>query len=436
MIKKPINNLSAENLIRTIFEGCQKIPDTTTQIKAKVSLPNFLMSGFAVFSLKYPSLLQFDNDRADPLRQHNLNRLYHIEQTPSDSGLRQRLDELNPVELRPLFTKLFSLAQRHKVLEGYSYLEGHYLISLDGTGYFSSHEVHCENCCEKKHKNGTTTYYHQMLSAVLVHPDRTNVIPFCPEAIYKQDGAIKNDCERNAAKRLLKDLKREHPHLKAIIIEDGLASNAPHIKLLQELNYRYILGAKPKDHKWLFDWVDACQKEVYEFTDTDGVNHHFEYVNDVPLNESNEDVRVNFLKYCETKPNGKKASFTWVTNITITNQNCFMLMRGGRARWKIENETFNTLKNQGYHFEHNFGHGNKHLSHVMALLMMLAFLVDELQFIGCKLMQAAKTAMKSKVRLWQKMRSTFDTLLVKSWSDLWSSLAFGKQMMVLVPDTS
>ena len=288
----------------------------------------------------------------------------------------------------------------------------------------------------KHHKDGAVTYYHQMLGAVLVHPDRPNVIPFCPEPIYKQDGAKKNDCERNASKRLLKDLKREHPHLKLIIVEDGLASNAPHIKLLKELEYRYILGAKPKDHQWLFDWVSASQKNVYSYIDENNIEHKFEYVNDVPLNESNEDVRVNFLEYWELKPNGKKQHFTWVTDFHITNDNCYRLMRGGRARWKIENETFNTLKNQNYHFEHNFGHGNKHLSHVLALLMMLAFLVDELQFIGCCLMKAAKENMKSKVRLWQKMRSAFDYHYVKCWRDLWLTLAYGAQSTILVPNTS
>ncbi len=120
--------------------------------------------------------------------------------------------------------------QRGKGLEGFAYLDGHYLLSLDGTGYFSSSTIHCPQCGEKHHRNGTITYYHQMLGAVLVHPDRSEVFPLAPEPILKRDGARKNDCERDAAKRLLTDLRREHPHLKLIVIEDGLASNAPHIR--------------------------------------------------------------------------------------------------------------------------------------------------------------------------------------------------------------
>ena len=123
-------------------------------------------------------------------------------------------------------------------------MDGYYLLSVDGTGYFSSKQVHCTQCCEKHHRNGQITYYHQMLGAVLVHPDESEVIPLAPEPILKQDGSKKNDCERTAAKRLLEDIRREHPHLKLMVVEDGLASNGPHIQLLQSLDMRFILGRR------------------------------------------------------------------------------------------------------------------------------------------------------------------------------------------------
>ncbi len=109
----------------------------------------------------------------------------------------------------------------------------------------------------------------------------------------------------------------------------------------------------------------------------EAVTHRFRYLNEVALNASNQDVVVNFLAYWEIQADGTTQHFSWVTDIPITRENVFQLMRGGRARWKIENETFNTLKNQGYHFEHNFGHGQHNLSVVFALLMMLACLVSE-----------------------------------------------------------
>lgn len=102
--------------------------------------------------------------------------------------------------------------------------------------------MHCECCCEKHHRNGRIEYYHQILGAVLVHPDRREVIPLAPEPIVKGDGVSKNDCERNAAKRLLSDLRREHPHLKVLIVEDSLAANFPHLSLLDSLKMQYIIG--------------------------------------------------------------------------------------------------------------------------------------------------------------------------------------------------
>jgi hypothetical protein len=154
------------------------------------------------------------------------------------------------------------------------------------------------------------------------------------------------------------------------------------------------------------------------------ITHRFRYLNDVPLNESNAHVRVNFLEYWEIKAN-KTRHFSWVTDLPIDQGNAYSLMRGGRARWKIENETFNTLKNQGYHFEHNFGHGQQHLSVVFALLMMLAFAIDQAQQMACQLFQAAWTKAGSKRFLWERMRSLFYELPFDSMAHIWRAIAFG-----------
>jgi len=205
--------LSAPSLLHTARQCFLEIPDDPS---CDIPLVDHLMAGLALFGLKYPSLLQFDEDRRAGTTQANLRALYGIEQAPCDTRFRERLDEVDPRALRSLYRHLFSQLQRGKGLEGFSYLDGHYLLSLDGTGYFSSSKVHCAQCGEKHHRNGTLTFYHQMLGAVLVHPDCKEVIPLAPEPILKQDGAKKNDCERNAAKRLLMDLRREHPHLKLV----------------------------------------------------------------------------------------------------------------------------------------------------------------------------------------------------------------------------
>lgn len=425
--------LSAEGLLgeaRRCFSAIAEKPG------CDIPLSDHLMAGLAIFGLKYPSLLQFDRDFREGTTAANLGALYGIDRAPSDTCLRERLDEVDPRQLRPLYKRLLALLQRGKGLEDFAWLDDHYLLSLDGTGYFSSQKVHCAQCGEKHHRNGTVTYYHQVLGAVLVNPDCKEVIPMAPEPILKQDGAKKNDCERNAAKRLLEDLRREHPHLKLIVIEDGLASNAPHIRQLQALDLRFILGAKQSDHGFLFDWVDHTpDTATVELTDAEGVHHRFRYLNGAPLNKSNFDLEVGFLEYWETSPKGKVQHFSWVTDIALHPDNLLQVMRGARARWKIENETFNTLKNQGYHFEHNFGHGHRNLSTVLMHLMMLAFLIDQIQQRCCRLFQAALAAAKTKNRLWHKLRSRFDLCLIESWEALYRSIVQPPQLP-LTNDTS
>ena len=249
------------------------------------------------------------------------------------------------------------------------FVDAHYLLALDGTGSFSSPEIHCDSCLEKYHRNGTVTYSHQMLGAALIHPDKRAVIPLMPEPIVKQAGTEKNDCERNAAKRFVTKFRQDHPHLKVIVTEDSLSSNAPHIETLQEHNLRYILGVKEGDHAFLFEQVAQAERAgrvtYYEREDhKSGMRHRFRLACNMPLNASNPGLRGNVIECWETTTDGKVQHFSWITDLCVNKGTVYRLMQGARARWRIENETFNTLKNQGYHFEHNFGHGYQHLSGV------------------------------------------------------------------------
>jgi hypothetical protein len=188
--------LSADALFARLRTGFAQIADHRPGT-SKISLPDALMSAFAMFSLKSPSLLAFDEER----HEGNLQRLYGIEQVPCDTRMREILDPVDPESLRPQFKGVFRALQRGKALEAMVFIEGHYLLALDGTGYFSSQDIHCESCLERQHRNGTITYSHHLLGAALIHPDKREVIPLMPEPIIKQDGTEKNDCERNAAKR-------------------------------------------------------------------------------------------------------------------------------------------------------------------------------------------------------------------------------------------
>lgn len=404
---KPRKGLSADALYRLVGDAFGGLPDHRHE-KATIPLADALLSAFAMFSLKDPSLLAFDQRRND----QNMKTLFGISQIPSDTQMREILDLLEPDLLRPVFNDVFRQLQRGKALEPFVFHDGCYLLALDGTGYFSSNKIHCQCCLEKKNKQtGEMTYQHQMLGAAIVHPDYKEVIPLAPEPIQKQDGSTKNDCERNAAKRLLRKIRQEHPRLKLLIVEDGLASNAPHIRDLIQLRMHFLLGVKPGDHAFFFERVAEAfeQDRMTTISWKEGdVTCEMAFTHKLPLNESNQELLVNFLQYAEYGEDGhRRKYFTWITDLRITRGNARHLVRGGRARWKIENETFNTLKNQGYHFEHNFGHGKQNLSVVFAMLMMLAFLVDQTQQLCCPLFRAVWQKLGSKRALWDNLRSHF-----------------------------
>jgi hypothetical protein len=409
-MQKSRKNLSADGLWGQIHGYFTSISHKLHEPKnsSASNIVDCLMAACAVFSLKMSSLLQYDKERRNETLFSNVRKLFHIENAPSDTTMRERLDEIAPKSIRGIFKHLFAHLQRGKALENYIFLDGHYLLAGDGTGHFSSNKVHCDNCCETNHKSGEITYQHKMLALALVHPDMKRVLPLCPEPITKQDGASKNDCEQNAAKRMLSDFRREHPHLKVIVTEDSLYSTGPHIRLLNENNIRYIICAKPGNLGSLFDWVSSCEMEIFEHSDEKGNKHKYSFINDVPLNDSNFSTKVNFLEYWETDKKGKTQHFSWITDIEITKKNAEKIMRGGRAKWRIENETFNTLKNQGYNFEHNFGHGYKNLCSIMAMLLMLAFFTDQ----ACELLDDKYQKARAKLGTYKIFWNHWQSLLV------------------------
>jgi len=420
-------DLSADTLFRLLHCLFSSLPDPRSG-EVEFPLADVLMSAFAMFSLKDPSLLAFDLRRSNP--SDNFRTIYGIHHVPSDSQMRAILDLVDPSGLRTPFLEIFRRLQRAKMLKRFVYLDGCYLVSLDGTGYFSSNKIHCSSCLEKHHRGGGVTYYHQLLGATLVHPNLKEVIPLFPEPIIQQDGQTKNDCERNATRRWLKHFRQEHPHLPIIVVEDALSGNAPHLKDLAEARARYIIGVKAGDHAFLYEHLrtlaEAGQMGVLTLVDpATSVLHHFRFCNGAPLNESNPDVLVNVLEYWEIDCDRTVQHFSWITDFCLTPDNVWDIMRGGRARWKIENETFNTLKNQGYNLEHNYGHGEQNLSVVLALLMMLAFLVDQVQQLCCPLFQAAWHKMKTKCHLWEEIRNHFRTLLFNSMTELLAALVRG-----------
>ena len=289
--------------------------------------------------------------------------------------------------------------------------------------------MHCTSCLQQVHRNGSVTYAHQMLGAARLHPDRRAVIPLMPEPIGPHDGTGTKDGERHAAKRCVATRRQDHPHLQFLVTDDRLRATAPHIETLQDHALHSIRGVTEGDHAFLFQQVQVAEhagRVTYDARHdrAAGVVHRLRLVHDMPLHASNPHVRVKVIAYGEIGPH-RVQPLSWVTDLRVRKRNVYHRMRGGRARWKIENETCNTLKNQGDHFEHTDGHGEQHRSVVCAMLMLLAFLVDQTQQLCCALLQAVWAQLGSKRLLWERLRALFYDDALQSMRQLRATLFYG-----------
>ena len=395
-----------------------KLDDRRQSGKINHSLHDCLMSAFAMMFLQDPSLLEFQRRIEDKKQFSNLSNVFRIKSVPKDSQLRQSLDQIPTNLLNPIFSDWLQRLQRGKHLEPYRFLDRYYLVPVDGSQYFSSNTIQCSGCLRANSKSGTR-YYHQILQGVIVHPDIRQVLPLAPEPIQNTDGNKKQDCEINAGKRMVANIRKQHPKLPIIIVGDGLYSKQPFVDAVKQSRMSFILVAKPDDHKVLFEWVRELQAlgdgGSLELTDKKGRKHRYRWINNVPLNGSKDADNVNFFQYELIPKNKVTYRNSWVTDIPVDELNVVDLVKGGRARWKIENETFNTLKNQGYHIEHNYGHGSQHLSMNFFVLNLLAFYMHQIFELTDQLYQCCRLKTSSRKAFFSLLRYTFQLLLFRDW---------------------
>ena len=205
-------------LVNELRNDFNNIPDhRAPNVVHKLS--DILMSGYAIFALKYPSLLSFEEQTE--VQRSNLKQMFGIDKICSDAQMRRVLDEVDPEMLQALFAKRFDLIKQTGILGEYRFMKKYFLASSDGVHYFESKKVKCKRCLVKQHRNGEVSYNHSMLGTVLVHPDQREVYPLGCEAIENQDGQTKNDCELNAAKRLQSRLYESYQDLPLLLLEQS-----------------------------------------------------------------------------------------------------------------------------------------------------------------------------------------------------------------------
>lgn len=407
----------------TMAQYFRQIDDPRQAAKVDHCLHDVLMSAFAMMFFQDPSLLCFQKRLQQKAQRNNLLTLFDIGSIPKDTQMRDVTDLVPTEKLGGIFPAFVKHLQRGRQLDQYRFLDGKYLVPLDGSEYFSSDKISCPYCLKTESAKGAIRYHHQILQAVIVHPAMRQVLPLFPEPIQNSDGNSKQDCEINAGKRILGKITKAHPKLPIIITGDDLYSKQPFVDSLKANGMSFILVAKPSDHKILFEWVEEItglgEAGQLERIDKKGKCHKYHWLNDVPLNGTKDADQINFFQYWIIAKNGKTTYHnSWVTDLVVGKDNVQTLVKGGRARWKVENETFNTLKNQGYHIEHNYGHGRQYLSMNFFVLNLLAFFVHQILELCDRSYQRCRAKFSSRKEYFNQLRCTFRIMLFSDFYHL------------------
>jgi hypothetical protein len=408
--------------IRTTFS---EFFDRRRGKNTRYTLEDAALSAFSVFFMQSPSFLEHQRSMQDTQGRDNAQTLFGVHHIPTDNHIRTLLDAVPPSAAYPLFHFVFNGLQEAGVIDQYRAIGQRLLLALDGTEYFSSQNIHCEQCSTRTHGD-RTTYSHTALTPVLVHPAQDKVIPLPPEFIVPQDGQKKQDCEINGARRWLAREGARYAALGAILLGDDLYCHEPYCRDALSRGFDFILVCKPDSHTLLYEWVDdlarngcvrtvSIRRRVGKFWQTDA----YRYVSDVPLRNEDPALTVQWCELTSTREDGKVLYHNaFATSLAVTDSNVAEIVAAGRARWKIENENNNILKTKGYHFEHSYGHGKQHLASLLATLILFAYLLhtllDWMDDKYCLLRQK----LPSRQRLFNDIRALTSYLCFESWDAL------------------
>lgn len=421
--KKHLSFTAIRNTVRDQFATIKDF----RAVNSSNSIVDTMLSGLACMYFQSISLLEFQRSMERREQRNNLRSMFTVENLPTDQGMRNVIDKVDSEKaFRPIFKELFNKLQRGKHLEQYQTLPGKYLLNVDGTQYYSSDKVSCKHCLVRGNKNKRYNC-HQVLQGAIVKAGLRQVIPVMPEEISAQDGEIKEDCETNAFKRFLTKFRKDHDKLGVIINADALYATTPVINTIGEHKANYIFKIEEANHKTLINNVTLAIKSKIETLSLRQNKLIIQWVNDVELFSSTK-VKTNYMEAWELVPQkdgSNKSQYygKWITDLEIKLDNAKTLIDAARARWKIENECFNSLKNHGYNIEHNYGHGSDNLSYNFYNFTLLAFTMHQIHQLTDKLFQEMRTKFSRLGCMWEKIRNTAELLFFESMDILWEFVA-------------
>jgi hypothetical protein len=377
------NPLRFDDLRTALQRQVDQLPDCRKGQNTRYRIQDAALGAFGVFFTQSPSFLEYQRRLQNSKGRNNAQTLCGVETIPCDNQIRTLLDPIPPSHLDPVFVEGLQHLDRKHLLDSFRVLGDQLLVALDGTHYFSSQALQCQNCLTRQLSNGQTLYDHSAITPVVVCPGRSEVIALPPEYIMPQDGHTKQDCEQVAGKRWLQKHAETLAPYQVTFLGDDLYSKQPFCALALHQGFNFILVCKPDSHPKFYerlalwqahDGIAACERRRWNGRFTEVTQYRF--INDVLLQAGPHALSVNWceVSVVNAKTGEQLYRNSFITNHRVTAENVAAVAQAGRGRWKIANENTNVLKTKGYHLEHNFGHGKQYLSALMLSLNLLAFL--------------------------------------------------------------
>jgi hypothetical protein len=404
-----------------------------TSNATKYSLKDAVLASFSVFFMQSESFLDYQRHQESHHGNSNARSLFGMMSVPTAPQIRNILDGIPATALSGVFHCVYQALQREGRLKPFQFLGG-LLIALDGTRYFDSHQLHCQQCSSRKHKNGSVTYFHSAILPVVVALGQSQVISLAPEFISPQDGFEKQDCEVAAAKRWIATHSGEFQEQSITLLGDDLYSHQPMCEEIIAAGMNFIFTCLPTSHTALYQALENLEHQdkvktlrTEKWNKSSKEIYSYRYMNRIPLREAQPALKVNWCELVVSRESDGKILYNnaFTTSHELDEERVPLVTEAGRCRWKTENENHNILKTKGYHLEHNFGYGQEHLATGLLTLNFLAFLFYTVLHLTDAAYQHIRKKRGTRKGFFQDIVSLTKYLCFESWQSMIDFMLYG-----------
>lgn len=375
-----------------LSERFNALPDGRVQDCVDYSVASLLWASILMFAcrLKSRRAMQFIFDSLNLTRYlKKLSRDEDVVKCPHGDTIADYLDNLPVEELAEICPEMVGELIEKRKLEDARLMGMYYPIAIDGTGWLNLGDAasdFTEGCLTRKLSNGKTQYYRPVVEAKLVCSQGLvfSVGTAFTENVPRQDEGdekYKQKCERSSIKTLLPLIRRRFSRLNMVVLTDALHANEPIFQFCEDLDFRFIIvlkeGSIPSVYKEFYSLVDVDTNNRLSL-ETRTVRKDLRWVDGIAYNKRT----LNLLECVETdKKTGEITKWLWVTDIPLDSKTAPEVEKGGRLRWKIENEGNNVQKN-GFEMEHAYAKRTKAAKNFYLLLQIAHLLI---QMFECRL---------------------------------------------------